>query len=337
MQITRNHKGLGAPCLMAACWLAAGMAAMPLHAQETPVAPALPQATLLPPPAPAEETEDLVEAMRQLKGIRIKSLLFDSNDISYIRYSQRVYLKDTQSIGDLEDFDEAEFLKKFSQSRNEQQQQVTAFTYPQFFLDSIVYRSPGEWAVWISDSQSLMPRQITSDGKNTPTELKVIDVGRDKVLLSWKPLLMDKVIEVWANAKHEGVVVDEAQGLVTFSLHPNQTFTSFLMRVVDGRLQPVTIGASPSTVPAGPTLADPDRPALPSIADEPAGQSQGISGLIKEYERMQSIDRVPGNAGATPPPPTPGNTLPGKAPPVKPSLPKPVALDQLPIDPDTLK
>lgn len=321
------------PLLGVAC----AMAAFAAPAQEPPaVAPPVPEAALLPPSPEDEQKEDLVEAMRQLKGIRIKSLLFDSNDISYIRYSQRVYLKDAQTA-DLEDFDEAEFLRKFTQKKSDDPQ-VTAFTYPQFFLNSIVYHTPTDWTIWITDSQSSAPRQITNESQAEGADLEVAEVGKEKAVLVWKPLVMEKVVEVWAQSKNEGVIVDQTAGTVTFTLQPNQTFTSFLMRVVDGRLQPVTIGSNAASQPSRPTLANPDVPGLPSNLPPEQEAGQGIGGLIREYEKMQSGDSVPpAPAGNAPPPPTPGNTMPGKAAPAKPSLPKPIALDKLPINPDTLK
>jgi hypothetical protein len=91
---------------------------------------------------------------------------------------------------------------------------------------------------------------------------------------------MDKVVEAWRSQNNDDIQVDEQEGTVVFTLRPNQTFTSYLMRVVEGRVQPVTIGnvAQESTS----TTFAPDAP--PAAQDgEP---KEGLGGLIDQYENM---------------------------------------------------
>lgn len=325
----RRHSLIGA----AACWFF--FHGLPVAAQ-APASTPNPSGvvTILPAAPEDEENEDLVEAMRQLKGIKIKSLLFDTNDISNIRYSLRIFLKDTQN-GDLEDFNPEEFMKKFANAKNVEPQ-ITAFTYPQFFLASIAYRSPDNWSIWLIDNDSPAPHQITDKTSKGTGDITVIDIDEQKVVIQWKPLLMDKVNEVWERSKNEGVQVNEKEGTVTFTLHSNQTFTSFLMRVVDGRLQPVEIGNTTQQY-------DKNQPAAPDLTSHlnqqesppvEEGSKEGIMGLLDKYKNMPLTGgRDKTVAPGSPPANITGNSMPGKAAPSKPALPKPIPLNQLPLPP----
>ena len=254
-------------------------AAGPLQAQ-TPPAPAAPQ------PAPAggaptldladEQANELIEAVRNLNGIRIKSLFLTQKELGYVRMAQRLHTK-SKNDPTLSDFNETEFLKKFSSIKNEAK--VTAFTYPQFFLDSIVYHAVDNWAVWISNGTGAEPIRLTPETPPGSFDIRVLEVEEDYVTILWRPLVMEKVSEVWRSQSNDAIQVDEQEGTVVFTLRPNQTFTSYLMRVVEGRVQPVTIGNTPQEV-ANPAFS-PDAP--PAEGSE---SQEGLGGLINQYENL---------------------------------------------------
>ena len=109
------------------------------------------------------------------------------------------------------------------------------FTYPQFFLSSLVYHGKDDWVVLIDNNKFSAKGLLGND------ELKLLEVDNEKVFIEWKPKKMDRVNQSWAKNKNKDILVDPVAGTVTFTLYPNQTFSSFVMRVLEGKVMPVTV------------------------------------------------------------------------------------------------
>jgi hypothetical protein len=241
-------------------------------------------------PVPEEELleeDDLVEAMRRINGIKIKSLFFTRQEVGIVRYAYAIYAKLPTATAE-DKFNEEAFLKQFAVIRTKNE--VTVFTYPQFFLDSIVYHHKNNWIAWINN------KKITQDTAGENSELRIIGIDENKVVVEWKPLYMDKVAEVWQKTTHKDIKVNTKEGTVVFTLRPNQTFTSYQMKVVEGKVQPVTIGNNvadagqplpgmdmepPADLPIG-TPIDPV-----TAGQENADSNQGLSGLLNQYKKME--------------------------------------------------
>ena len=108
------------------------------------------------------------------------------------------------------------------------------FTYPQFFLDSLVYHDEKDWTVLINKAR--LSAKVAQSG-----DISIISVDNEKVLVEWKPKKMERVNESWAQYKNDTAKVDVLEGTVRFTLRPNQTFSSYVMRVIEGRVKPVTV------------------------------------------------------------------------------------------------
>jgi|CXWL01.1.fsa_nt_gi hypothetical protein len=164
----------------------------------------------------------------------MKSLLFSDVDIAAIRSARLFYEQHRNGVvngGIAED----DFLKNLEKiTATESGASSKFFTYPQFFLSSIAYYSPSDWVVWINDEK------ITQNSGISLAGLKVIQIDNEKVVIEWQPERMDKVFEE-ESSKDNPVEVDFMRNKVTFSLKANQTFTSYAMRVVEGKVPPVTI------------------------------------------------------------------------------------------------
>src|SRR5262249_23080314 len=97
-------------------------------------------------------------------------------------------------------------------------------------------------------------------------------------------------INAGAIPSNQSVNVDSAQGIVSFTLRPNQTFSSYAMRVLEGRVKPVTIehpdSAAANPLPPGAAETAAPKNALP-VADSKPEPKEGLSGLINRYEQMQ--------------------------------------------------
>ena len=165
------------------------------------------------------------------------------------------------------------------------------FTYPQFFLQTLSYHSANEWLVVIN-GEKFIPHY-----NNPRSWLKVVMVDKEMVVMEWRPQNMKKVSEAWMVAPvvpaKSDVLVDSIHETVTFTLKPNQTFSSFAMRVVEGKVPPVTVmiqpdeqngtggeAAKPIDVPQ-PAEATPVKP-TPPVDDTRAG----VPGLNDTYKKI---------------------------------------------------
>lgn len=171
------------------------------------------------------------------------------------------------------------------------------FTYPQFFLQTLSYQGPDDWMVMVN-GQKFVPRY---DDPNSP--LKVVMVTQEMVVIEWRPQDMEKVSQAWMMASsgpgQSDVVVDSIRSTVTFTLKPNQTFSSYAMRVVEGKVVPVTVMVQPSTPfqsfgakpptarpAARPTVAAPAPATTPPPAPVAVDEKDGAKGLSDTYKKM---------------------------------------------------
>ena len=349
MRQKRNHK---------ICWkailLVAGMAIAPgaqavfaQSAASPPAVPAgavpgkdavsagasLPSAPALPAKKPAADDKGLpvvsigkeaaqnngVDKGRDAAAVKhVNSLFFSQEEMAHIRDAVAAYQK----------LRNANLNAPGNTGKNavnppqdqEKSEQITRSTvYAQFFLASLAYHSPHDWAIQINN------QRITSSKQQESLRLRVLAIDNDKVTLEWQPYDMVSINDVWNRmphtqeqkntgqqnaAKTEEVKVDEST--VTFTLRPNQTFSSYAMRALEGKVKPVPfenaiINSKDMTpeIPAadvpefvrspggGPGFLKP--PAVPDNAAEdnaPADKNsdnQGLRGLINSYKRLGAV------------------------------------------------
>lgn len=222
---------------------------------------------------------------------KIKSLFFTQAEITDIHLAINTYLKNSGRGGDFT-FDEEAFLNRLGRLKGSGNatQSARFYTYPQFFLDSIVYDAPESWIIWLNGVK------ITQDTPRENSDIQVVAIDKDKVTLEWVPIAMDKVSEVWNQVPNDEIDVDTLRGKVSFTLRPNQTFSSYVMKVLEGRVLPVTVDTTLiKKSPAADTEAMPaPPPALPPAEAEkqpvPQGSGEGLSGLINSYKNMKTGD-----------------------------------------------
>ncbi len=231
-------------------------------------------------PSPIEQMATLFPpANAQEEPSASNSLFFSGKELALIRTAIQSYQNQvgfSGSIGEGEQEDELKGLKPDEVAKK-------YFTYPQLYLESLVYHSPNDWVVWIN-GQKILP---TTPKQGADIQVEAID--RDKVTIVWRPVDMEKINEVWDISPTESVSVDDAQGTVTFTLRHNQTFSSYVMRVLEGKVVPVTVelqharGAKPKKEPQ----------AAPEAASAESGEdadNTGLGGLINSYKKLESQD-----------------------------------------------
>lgn len=281
------------------------LASVNAQAQEAPVmpmppaAPGLPAApqAVQPPGAPAAVPAAPVRA-GPVRG----SLFFTDKEISRIRTALNTFSKhgsqpddatpktENQPAGVLPENAESDTPT----STKQQPAAPKTFTYPQFTLQSLVYHSPEDWVVQVGG------QRLAADTPQSTGMLHVVAIDKDGVTLEWSPENLQRVGNVATDAA--GLIrVDRARRLVYFTLRPNQTFTSYAMRVVEGKVPPVTISLEKNTggasgtpdEPADPSGTGsageiwPEPPAKPPVPETPSTHQQGFSGLLNAYKQLE--------------------------------------------------
>lgn len=183
-----------------------------------------------------EETSSLLSRLSLFgapsKEKKIRSLFFAQEEIKAIHLAIGTYTKHALRGDDLT-FDEEEFLKRLGGLKKTTQSRY--YTFPQFFLSSLVYHSDVDWIVWIGG------RKITPRTAEEMSELHVLEISGEEVTFEWMPVAMDKVLQIWNKYPNPDVKVDVLRSKVIFKLRPNQTFSSYVMKVLEGKVMPVTV------------------------------------------------------------------------------------------------
>jgi hypothetical protein len=201
-------------------------------AQTVPASASQPASAPLPETSPGNKggSEPLTVALP------LKSLLFSDDEIASIHSARAFYDKHRSGASTDGGIAEDDFLKNLEKiAAVKQSSAPTSFTYPQFFLSSIAYYSPSNWVIWIDNEKITQSSGVSASG------LRVIGINKGKVTLEWKPERMDKIADVEGQSADNPIDVDFIGKKVVFSLKPNQTFTSYAMRVVEGKVAPVTV------------------------------------------------------------------------------------------------
>jgi hypothetical protein len=201
---------------------------------------------------PPADTAAPKEVTHPAQVVPIRSLFFSPDEIRALNQAIATYTrnkaKPVEKKAGAEDF-----LDKLTRGATQPAPTVQAeryFTYPQFFLESLVYHTPLDWSVRINGQ-----RYTLDDRKKADLEIVLAD--KDRVVVQWTPANMDRVREVVLSEKNmEGV--DLKRGLVVFTLRPNQTFSSFVMRVLEGKVRPVTVDNNTATGPVEETAPAPE-------------------------------------------------------------------------------
>lgn len=227
-----------------------------------------------PAPVPAKSTEPE----------KIDSLFYSQEEVRDIHLAVNTYLKHISNRQDLT-FDEEAFLRRLSGLKTNAPSRY--YTYPQFFLDSLVYHKKDDWIIWLNG------QKITQDTLAEGTQIHVLEIDAEKVTIEWLPVAMERVLEVWNQIPNEETTVDQLRGKVIFTLHPNQTFSSYVMKVLEGKVLPVTVDTAliENTLSAADAVKkeEANKPPNPEPA-KPASaprNREGLSGLIESYQNLK--------------------------------------------------
>lgn len=184
------------------------------------------------------------------------SLMFPITDIRRLEEVMEAY---EASIANKDHDDD--FLKNLIESINTETpleegenipQVVLPSIAPSFYLSSIVYVSDNEWAVWIDGEKFTHNRD-----KNIDKNLTITSVNKTSVELEWETKHIDHISPNWKHVMEEteqaisivskngnivrsGEQVESTQ-IIYFTLHPNQTFVTNAMEIMEGKVEHVII------------------------------------------------------------------------------------------------
>jgi len=281
---------------LSAAWVLCFAAAPGLYAQTAaPVTPVV----VSPPPTPPVATPPEGEAKPEETGM--KSLFLSPED----------HINISNALIDYQNFLNAKTTEAMTPQPGviePPKEQEKYYTYPQFFMELLEYHTPEDWLVRVNG------RKISPQMSPDQSELAIIAIDNERALFRWKPANMARVLDRWNKlpaSKEQSdadnaplrmdfnsalpnkvpnipVMVDKDRKLVTFSLHSNQTFSSYVMRVLEGKVMPVTV----ENVPTAPPIISPVVPPVASPAAlKPAGATtddsdSGLNGLMKTIDKQ---------------------------------------------------
>lgn len=271
----RQHRSHICLALLAAVCFAA----LPARGEEAVIAPSVVVPAKSPLPA-ARKKEEPPQSTANEKEEKIDSLFYSQEEVRDIHLAINAYLKHISNRQDLT-FDEEAFLQRLSGLKTNTPSRF--YTYPQFFLDSLVYHRDDDWIIWLNG------QKITQDTLAEGTQIHVIAIDAEKVVLEWLPPAMERVLEVWNQIPNDEITVDQLRGKVVFTLHPNQTFSSYVMRVLEGKVLPVTVNTA---LIENKPLEDKKEDEAPkrNRSDPESEKREGISGLIESYQNLKQED-----------------------------------------------
>jgi len=162
------------------------------------------------------------------------------------------------------------------------------YTYPQFFLESLVYHSASDWTVRVNH-RPLSYRAPESG------DLRVVAINQDKALIEWKSPNMYRINKSWnIMTQNQGIQIDNVHRTVTFPLSHNQTFSTYTMTVLEGKVLPVTVTVDSSeAMNDSPDAEKTPNNQAPSAPPEKTNSSEGLGGLLNSYQHLQPEKTTP--------------------------------------------
>jgi hypothetical protein len=112
---------------------------------------------------------------------------------------------------------------------------------PAFYLNSILYRAPENWVLWINGKRVSLQENIA--------DLTVEGVTANHVTLLWKTDHLNYISPQWQTqiTAQKNITVAEDAKSVRFTLYPNQTFVTRAMQIIEGHGAASALGAPDGT------------------------------------------------------------------------------------------
>ena len=262
------------------CLAAAFPFASSVLAQQAPV-PSPPPPNAVPGGAPAAqkteaETANPVPADPNI----LVSLIFSQPEREAIAQARRQF----SSHGTHEE-SEADLLDQLQgiMASTKPDEELEEKYYAQFYLESLMYHTPGDWMAWIKSGD--VKKKFTQETVTaSDVGITVVAVDKENITFEWKPKDWVWVSNVFKESK-EPVLLNQNNHTVVFTLRTNQTLSAYDMKIVEGLLKLTPLDtegkqATEKTLPAEPGTA--------SAGVAPAGGKKAVSaGILKQYKKIE--------------------------------------------------
>lgn len=124
---------------------------------------------------------------------------------------------------------------------------------PAFYLSSIMFLGDDNWTIWLNG------KKITSYQVKGMPDIQVMDVSDNSAELIWNTEFLDYISPHWRDEKEKIgqkesaiMMIDDKTGQVAVKLHPNQTFVTRVMQVVEGHASASYIGQNDAGISTSP-------------------------------------------------------------------------------------
>lgn len=224
----------------------------------------------VPPPGAPPAVPGAVGAAGLPQNVKPISLFITPAELAKINAAIEDYKRAKESANKSAEEQAKNFLNQLDQQVPEvaAPPKPVTFIFPQFYLERLSYRHQNDWLVQING------HKFGPGIGSVSSWIKIIMVDKDSVVVEWTPQDMEKVNDAWIlvpddQARRGEVIVDSIRETVTFTLHPNQTFSSYAMRVLEGKVQPVSVtymNGQPVNRGVAPVLLTPPPAATPTAA-----------------------------------------------------------------------
>ncbi|MBI1274914.1 hypothetical protein GC177_02950 [bacterium] len=176
---------------------------------------------------------------------------------------------------------------------------------PAFYLSTIIYKGENKWAVWLR-GYKFTPENL-EDGTVT-----LINVTKQRATFEWIAEGLDVISPNWEEKVKDTkqVKVKDDKKTVVFSLFPNQSFVSRVMKVIEGKAESTPLGdgkdqktadgAAPADAGATPgdgrfdTQAPPTTPAAPEAANPPQAPQapDSVNAANAKAEKLKQAEKA---------------------------------------------
>jgi hypothetical protein len=234
-----------------------------------PPVPAAVMGVPQPPPVPAAPGQaatdgtPLPEAMApvpRLKGYN--SIMYRQAEIAQMLQAIDIFRRNKKLAEEMKDQQSGDdYLSALEKNRG-----YTSF--PQFSLSAIAYHAAGDWTLWLND------RRVTPQDGPADAELTVKSVDKLKATFEWRPKAFARFVKQFADS-NKALSADVGAETFTFTLYPNQAFSSYTMTIIEGTLSAERRvegkPGSPAPAKAGPALLPAPVAVKAPAAAAPAG------------------------------------------------------------------
>jgi len=206
------------------------------------------------PVVPEEEEEVSMEA----------TLFFSAREMESIELAKKQFLEGSTEVESEEDLlDQLQGIKALQQPDD-----LTEKTFAQFYLKTLIYRTPTDWTIWVRESD-VTKKYMPDTEIPAQARLKILAIGPEEVTFEWRPKNWQYVSTKFVEGR--GMNIDMARQMLIFTLRVNQTLSAYDMEIKEGVVaESEANGKTAAPAPKPAVKKEPKKPAAPKPVPQAA-------------------------------------------------------------------